>query len=97
QRSRAPRRVAANRASPARPVPAINPAVPAPAPRPPDASHPLTAGAVARVPEGASRLMTEPSPEPPGRRFPWWVLAGAVLLPGVYLPTLATRFDFIDD
>jgi hypothetical protein len=27
----------------------------------------------------------------------WWVLLGAVLLPLVYLPTLATRFDFIDD
>ncbi len=31
------------------------------------------------------------------RRFPWWVLVAAVLLPCLYLPTLATRFDFIDD
>ena len=31
------------------------------------------------------------------RRFPWWVLLGAVLLPCVYLPTLQTPFDFIDD
>src|SRR5438445_747190 len=41
------------------------------------------------------------SPVPPAltptRRFPWWVLLGAVLLPCLYLPTLATRFDFIDD
>jgi Dolichyl-phosphate-mannose-protein mannosyltransferase len=27
----------------------------------------------------------------------WWVLLGAVLLPLVYLGTLTTRFDFIDD
>jgi hypothetical protein len=27
----------------------------------------------------------------------WWVVLGAMLLPLVYLPTLATRFDFIDD
>jgi hypothetical protein len=27
----------------------------------------------------------------------WWVVLGAVLLPLLYLPTLATRFDFIDD
>jgi hypothetical protein len=33
----------------------------------------------------------------PARRLPWWVLAGAVLLPCLYLPTLSTRFDFIDD
>jgi hypothetical protein len=26
-----------------------------------------------------------------------WVLVGAILLPCLYLPTLATRFDFIDD
>jgi hypothetical protein len=30
------------------------------------------------------------------RRFPWLLLA-AVLIPCVYLPTLATRFDFADD
>ncbi len=30
-------------------------------------------------------------------RFPWWALLGAVLLPCVYLPMLAGRFDFIDD
>ncbi|HMC65167.1 MAG TPA: hypothetical protein VKI65_09540, partial [Gemmataceae bacterium] len=30
-------------------------------------------------------------------RFPWWIVAGAVVLPCLYLPTLATRFDFIDD
>src|SRR5205807_4682424 len=30
-------------------------------------------------------------------RFPAWLLLGAVLLPCLYLPTLATRFDFIDD
>jgi hypothetical protein len=33
-----------------------------------------------------------------GRRpFPWWVILGAILIPCLYLPTLATRFDFIDD
>src|SRR5436190_22780013 len=32
------------------------------------------------------------------RRFaPWLVLAGALGIPCVYLPTLATPFDFIDD
>jgi len=32
------------------------------------------------------------------RRFaPWLVLAGALLIPCVYLPTLATPFDFVDD
>ncbi len=47
--------------------------------------------------------MTEPVPAPAAgpaarRRFPaWLVLAGALLLPLVYLPTLGTRFDFIDD
>lgn len=27
----------------------------------------------------------------------WWVVAGAIVLPCVYVPTLATRFEFIDD
>jgi hypothetical protein len=27
----------------------------------------------------------------------WWVVLGALLLPCAYLPTLGTRFDFIDD
>jgi hypothetical protein len=38
-------------------------------------------------------------PEPAGGRhcFPWWVVLGAVLVPCVYLPTLQTPFDFIDD
>jgi hypothetical protein len=31
------------------------------------------------------------------RPFPWWVLLGAVLLPCIYVPTLRTPFDFIDD
>src|SRR5689334_2719872 len=30
-------------------------------------------------------------------RAVWWVVLGAVLIPLVYLPTLAARFDFIDD
>jgi hypothetical protein len=30
-------------------------------------------------------------------RFPSWILLGTLLLPAIYLPTLATRFDFIDD
>jgi hypothetical protein len=34
---------------------------------------------------------------PAARRFPAWVLAGALLLACLYLPTLRTRFDFIDD
>jgi hypothetical protein len=33
----------------------------------------------------------------PTRRFPWWILVGAVLLSCLYVPTLMTRFDFIDD
>src|SRR5690242_2422125 len=49
-------------------------------------------------------LMTDASPACPLSRPPqsvparaWWAILGAVLLPLVYLPTLATRFDFIDD
>jgi hypothetical protein len=30
-------------------------------------------------------------------RFPWWIPAGGLLLAALYLPTLATNFDFIDD
>jgi len=30
-------------------------------------------------------------------RFPWWIPAGGLLLAAIYLPTLATPFDFIDD
>jgi hypothetical protein len=30
-------------------------------------------------------------------RFPWWIPAGGLLLAALYLPTLATPFDFIDD
>ena len=33
--------------------------------------------------------------QPP--RFPWWVPAGGLLLAALYLPTLATPFDFVDD
>src|SRR2546421_12935948 len=48
-----------------------------------------------------SHPLLGPSPVPPAltptRLCPWWVLLGAVLLPCLYLPTLATRFDFIDD
>ena len=38
--------------------------------------------------------MAEASPVGAGR---WWVWAGALLIPLIYLPSLATRFDFIDD
>lgn len=34
---------------------------------------------------------------PPPRRFPWWVVLGAVVLAAGYLPTLAAPFDFTDD
>jgi uncharacterized membrane protein YdcZ (DUF606 family) len=30
-------------------------------------------------------------------RFPWWIPAGGLLLAAIYLPTLTTPFDFIDD
>ncbi len=30
-------------------------------------------------------------------RFPWWIPAGGFLLAALYLPSLATPFDFIDD
>ena len=30
-------------------------------------------------------------------RFPWWIPTGGLLLAALYLPTLATPFDFIDD
>jgi hypothetical protein len=43
---------------------------------------------MATLPQPASR---------PGRRFPWWIPLWAVILAALYLPTLATRFDFIDD
>ncbi|HKI32806.1 MAG TPA: hypothetical protein VKA46_13225 [Gemmataceae bacterium] len=39
--------------------------------------------------------LSPPSVSAPGKR--WWVLLGAVLLPLIYLGTLTTRFDFIDD
>ncbi len=42
----------------------------------------------------------EAHPNSPGagcRTSIWLVFAGAVLIPCLYLPTLATRFDFIDD
>ena len=31
------------------------------------------------------------------RPFPWWVPIGATLIALLYLPTLQTKFDFIDD
>jgi hypothetical protein len=34
---------------------------------------------------------------PATHRFPVWILFGALLLASLYLPTLRTRFDFIDD
>jgi hypothetical protein len=34
---------------------------------------------------------------PPRRFAPWLILVGALGVPLVYLPTLGTRFDFIDD
>jgi hypothetical protein len=34
---------------------------------------------------------------PPRPRTFWWVVLGAALLPLIYLGTLTTRFDFIDD
>ena len=30
-------------------------------------------------------------------RFPWWIPLGGLLLAALYIPTLATPFDFIDD
>ncbi len=42
--------------------------------------------------------MSPTDPTNPHSGFPSWiVLAGAVVIPLVYVPTLATRFDFIDD
>jgi hypothetical protein len=39
-----------------------------------------------------------PANSPIARRFaPWLILLGAIAVPLVYLPTLHTRFDFIDD
>jgi hypothetical protein len=35
-------------------------------------------------------------PETPSR-FPWWIVVGAVAVALVYLPTLSSPFDFIDD
>ena len=37
------------------------------------------------------------TPPIPTTRFPWWIVAGGILLAVVYLPTLAAPFDFIDD
>lgn len=33
----------------------------------------------------------------PSSRFPWWIPAGGLLIAALYVPTLATPFDFIDD
>ncbi len=42
--------------------------------------------------------MPESAPcPPPARRFPWWVPLGGLALALLYLPTLTTPFDFIDD
>lgn len=42
--------------------------------------------------------MPAPAPTPPpARPFPWWVPLGGLVLALLYLPTLATPFDFIDD
>ncbi len=30
-------------------------------------------------------------------RFPWWILGGGLVLAALYLPTLGTPFDFLDD
>lgn len=49
------------------------------------------AGYPARVirPHGRTRMDTP--------RSPWWIPAGGLLLAALYLPTLATPFDFVDD
>jgi hypothetical protein len=41
--------------------------------------------------------MVEPGPQGRANTFPRWVVLGAVLLGAFYLPSLNTRFDFIDD
>lgn len=38
-----------------------------------------------------------PAAPAPGRTFPLWIPVGAVVLALLYVPTLQTRFDFIDD
>src|SRR5262245_60875742 len=44
------------------------------------------------------RLMTQSPQIANSPRFPCWkVLFGALVIPLIYLPTLGTRFDFIDD
>jgi len=49
----------------------------------------MTSGPHAQmIDDGASRTRAP---------FPWWILFGGVLLACIYLPTLATRFDFVDD
>jgi hypothetical protein len=42
-------------------------------------------------------MAAHPVRSPARRRIPWWVLLGGPLLACLYVPTLATRFDFIDD
>ena len=49
-------------------------------------------------------MIPKPHPKAPSvprastcSRSPWWIFVGAALLASLYLPTLATRFDFIDD
>ena len=42
-------------------------------------------------------MVNVPVSSGPARRFPWWLPLSAVLIPCIYLPTLATRFDFADD
>jgi hypothetical protein len=47
--------------------------------------------------EPVAALSAGATPVAPRRFAPWLVFAGALVIPCVYLPTLATPFDFIDD
>jgi hypothetical protein len=42
-------------------------------------------------------MVTMAVPSHPRRPLPWWLLLSVLLIPCLYLPTLATRFDFADD
>src|SRR5438128_2289632 len=47
--------------------------------------------------ERSTAMSEGPDQQKEARRWPWWLPLCAVVVSCLYLPTLATRFDFNDD